>query len=168
MYKISLINSYKKKVHPITGRRRGALLNEADPEDTPAEMDQSGGDSCSNDSENSSDQISAEDSQDDIDGGLGADLIDAGSGSDEVDGGKGDDLLDGGHGDDTLIGGLGDDTFAGGEGADSFELSLGSDVIQDFNPDDGHRIILPDGQDLIFFRMNMIWSFVWRMAVRGS
>ena len=67
--------------------------------------------------------------------------------ADEVDGGKGDDSLDGGQGDDTLIGGLGDDTFAGGEGADLFDLSLGSDVIKDFNPEDGDRIILPDGQE---------------------
>ena len=163
------LNSKKRRVYPLIDRNRGALRNEADPADTPMQIDQSGGDSSSNDSENSaddlgnkvgfevngsaaSDQISGEDGRDNIDGGLGADLIDAGNGSDEVDGGKGDDSLDGGQGDDTLIGGLGDDTFAGGEGADLFDLSLGSDVIKDFNPEDGDRIILPHGQEFDLFQ----------------
>ncbi|MED5383464.1 MAG: calcium-binding protein, partial [Cyanobacteriota bacterium] len=154
----------KKKVHPITGRSRGPLRTEEEQTAAPEAVDQAGDDPPTEDSQESgetptnddgiesggsdaSDEISGEDGRDDIDGGLGADLIDAGNGSDEVDGGKGDDSLDGGQGDDTLIGGLGDDTFAGGEGADLFDLSLGSDVIKDFNPEDGDRIILPDGQE---------------------
>ena len=86
-----------------------------------------------------------------IDAGLGDDVVDAGAGDDVVDGGKGDDALDGGKGDDVLIGGFGDDTFRGGAGEDLFDLTQGNDVVTDFDPEEGDRIVLPDGQsfDLI-------------------
>ena len=83
---------------------------------------------------------------DEIETGLGDDRVDAGTGDDVVDAGKGDDSLDGGKGDDVLIGGFGDDTFKGGAGEDLFDLTLGNDVVTDFDPAEGDRIVLPDGQ----------------------
>ncbi len=97
------------------------------------------------------DTINAGRGANEIDAGLGDDRVDAGAGDDLVDGGAGDDALDGGKGDDVLIGGFGDDTFKGGAGEDLFDLTQGNDVVTDFDPEEGDRIVLPDGQsfDLI-------------------
>jgi Ca2+-binding RTX toxin-like protein len=92
------------------------------------------------------DTIDAGRGANDIDAGLGDDLVDAGAGDDLVDGGKGDDAIDGGRGDDILIGGFGDDTLEGGAGADLFDLTQGDDVVTDFNPKQGDRLVLPEGQ----------------------
>lgn len=66
---------------------------------------------------------------------------------DSIDGGKGKDILIGFDGDDTLIGGAGDDTLFGGNGADFFvyESGDGSDLILDYNPEDGDVIKLGEG-----------------------
>jgi Ca2+-binding RTX toxin-like protein len=92
------------------------------------------------------DTIDAGRGANEIDAGLGDDRVDAGAGDDLVDGGAGDDALDGGKGDDVLIGGFGDDTFKGGAGEDIFDLTQGNDVVTDFDPEEGDRIVLPDGQ----------------------
>ena len=57
---------------------------------------------------------------------------------------RGRDTLDGGQGDDTLAGGSGNDVLTGGSGGDVFEFGYheGSNVITDFNPDEGDRIHL--------------------------
>jgi hypothetical protein len=58
--------------------------------------------------------------------------------SDVVEGGRGNDFLDGGAGNDTLI---------GGDGADTFVLRSGGghDVVTDFNPAAGDRVMLDFG-----------------------
>ena len=48
----------------------------------------------------------------------------------------------GNQGDDTINGGEGKDTMKGGRGADTFMVSNG-DVIKDFDPSQGDRIVLP-------------------------
>ena len=60
---------------------------------------------------------------------------------------KDDDALYGGIGDDILIGGPGADRLVGGQGADGFWFESGdtgdiNDVITDFNPTQGDRIVL--------------------------
>jgi len=59
-------------------------------------------------------------------------------GSDSVDGGRGNDFLDGGAGNDTLT---------GGDGADKFVLRSGGghDVVTDFNPAAGDRVMFDYG-----------------------
>ena len=62
-----------------------------------------------------------------------------------LDGGAGNDTLSGGDGDDTLNGGAGRDTLTGGVGADRFVLdqtatAADTDIITDFNSDQGDRI----------------------------
>jgi Ca2+-binding RTX toxin-like protein len=55
--------------------------------------------------------------------------------------------IDGGAGDDTLIGSAGNDTLIGGTGADVFKWQLGdsgSDVVKDFNLDEGDKLSLQD------------------------
>ena len=70
-----------------------------------------------------------------------------GGGDDSLHGHNGDDALYGGRGDDTLVGGPGADHLAGGPGADQFLFEPGdtldfNDVITDFNPAQGDRIVL--------------------------
>lgn len=48
--------------------------------------------------------------------------------------------LSGGEGDDYLAGGLGRNMLSGGDGADSFVLAGGTDVIRDFDADEGDKI----------------------------
>ena len=66
-------------------------------------------------------------------------------GSDTVDGGRGNDFLDGGAGNDTLT---------GGDGADKFVLRSGGghDVVTDFNPAAGDRVMFDYGSysDILF------------------
>ena len=90
-------------------------------------------------------------------GGTGRDVVQGGSGSDWLEGNEGDDWLEGedgwegrfGDGWDTLRGGTGNDTLTGGTGTDSFviegwEMRAGErDVIADFNPWEGDRVVLP-------------------------
>jgi len=86
--------------------------------------------------------------QDDVISGHGGnDTIHGGGGADILRGGKGNDVIDGGAGDDQIWGDLGDDTLTGGPGADRFygREDGGRDLITDFNPAEGDRIVLPPG-----------------------
>lgn len=70
-----------------------------------------------------------------------------GGGDDWLYGQEGDDTLYGGTGDDILVGGPGADRLVGGQGADGFWFEPGdtedfNDVIADFNPVQGDRIVL--------------------------
>ena len=57
------------------------------------------------------------------------------------------DVVEGGRGNDFLDGGAGNDTLTGGAGADTFVLRSGGghDVVTDFNPADGDRVMLDFG-----------------------
>ena len=80
-------------------------------------------------------------------GGPGNDRMRGKDGDDLLMGHGGRDTLDGGTGDDELDGGPGNDRLTGGRGADIFCFSAGEsfgggDVITDFNPAAGDRIVL--------------------------
>jgi Ca2+-binding RTX toxin-like protein len=81
-------------------------------------------------------------------GGAKDNLIDGGDGDDYLDGGGGADTLIGGQGNDRLNGGFRDnavDVLTGGSGADEFILYSsegGADILTDFNPAEGDRIIV--------------------------
>ena len=62
-------------------------------------------------------------------------------------GSSGADTIDGGSGDDRIVGGAGTDYLTGGRGADTFVFGAHSqyDVITDFNPAEGDRILLDLG-----------------------
>ncbi|HLO76856.1 MAG TPA: hypothetical protein VK196_10430 [Magnetospirillum sp.] len=64
-----------------------------------------------------------------------------GNGDDRLIGGHGDDVLVGGRGNDVLAGGQGDDDLVGGSGADRFLVGQGKDVITDFHPSEGDRLV---------------------------
>jgi len=57
------------------------------------------------------------------------------------------DTINGGGGNDTIIGGAGTDVLTGGHGADTFVLNANSqyDIITDFNPAEGDKIVLDFG-----------------------
>lgn len=85
-------------------------------------------------------------------GNLGNDTVTAGGGNNVLRGGQGNDVLVGGAGNDVLIGDRDQDTLTGGLGADQFVLrgntNIGrgdfnlADVVTDFNPAEGDRIVL--------------------------
>lgn len=64
------------------------------------------------------------------------------------------DTIDGGRGSDWLDGGAGNDTYTGGLGADKFVLRSGGghDVVTDFNPAEGDRVLFDYGtySDVMF------------------
>jgi Ca2+-binding RTX toxin-like protein len=93
------------------------------------------------------DRLAGDVGSDILNGNLGNDTADGGDGADVVRGGQGDDLLFGGNGDDYLTGDLGDDELWGGAGADVFRAFAGGghDVINDFNPAEGDRILFDPG-----------------------
>jgi Ca2+-binding RTX toxin-like protein len=64
-----------------------------------------------------------------------------GPGNDVVLGGHGDDVLVGGAGKDVLAGGAGTNDLVGGAGADRFLVGEGKDVITDFSPNEGDRLV---------------------------
>ncbi len=72
---------------------------------------------------------------DHLTGGKGNDRLFGNRHDDTLDGGSGDDVLNGGGGNDSLIGGAGDDRLKGGDGADVFVFNTGSDLIEDYDPD---------------------------------
>ena len=76
-----------------------------------------------------------------INGKKGDDLIKARSGDDLILGGRGNDTLHGGVGDDILIGGMGKDRLNGGAGADTFFISYGKRTIEDFDFNEGDRLL---------------------------
>ncbi|MCC5899237.1 MAG: peptidylprolyl isomerase [Phormidium sp. BM_Day4_Bin.17] len=90
-------------------------------------------------------------------GNLGNDTLMAGGGNNVLRGGQGNDVLIGGPGNDVLIGDRDQDTLTGGAGADSFvfraDTNIGrvdpnlADVVTDFNPAEGDRIILAAATD---------------------
>jgi Ca2+-binding RTX toxin-like protein len=57
------------------------------------------------------------------------------------------DVVEGGRGNDFLDGGAGNDTLTGGDGADTFILRAGggNDVVTDFNPAAGDRVMFDFG-----------------------
>lgn len=78
-----------------------------------------------------------------LQGDNGNDQLDGGRGNDGLLGGQDRDILNGGEGNDFLNGGAGVDTLTGGSGADNFFLdgnSLTTDIITDFNLEEGDRI----------------------------
>jgi Ca2+-binding RTX toxin-like protein len=73
----------------------------------------------------------------------GDDFVDGRAGNDHLFGGNGQDSLSGGAGDDWLYGDSGHDNLSGGAGADTFYFSAGQDYINDFNADEGDRLMIP-------------------------
>jgi|SRR5439155_11221604 len=75
-----------------------------------------------------------------------ADLLQGSASGDTIEGGRGNDWLDGGVGNDTLTGGAGADTFVLRSGG-------GHDVVTDFNPAEGDRVMFDYGtySDVMFF-----------------
>lgn len=67
-----------------------------------------------------------------------ADVLRGTASSDLIQGGRGNDFLDASNGNDTLIGGAGADTFVLRSGG-------GHDVVSDFNPADGDRVMFDYG-----------------------
>jgi Ca2+-binding RTX toxin-like protein len=65
------------------------------------------------------------------------------------------DLIEGGRGNDFLDGSSGNDTLSGGDGADKFVLRSGGghDVVTDFNPAAGDRVMFDYGtySDVLYF-----------------
>lgn len=81
---------------------------------------------------------------DNITGSAGSDVILGGNGDDKLYGFSGDDCIDGQQNDDRLWGdGTASDPSAGPRGADIFVLTskLGKDVIEDFTPSEGDKIV---------------------------
>lgn len=76
----------------------------------------------------------------------GADLIKGGDGNDFLVGNTGNDTLKGGDGNDQLYGSTDDDILTGGKGSDFFGFrdGHGMDIITDFNPAAGDKIVLRD------------------------
>jgi Ca2+-binding RTX toxin-like protein len=74
------------------------------------------------------------------------DTMYANGGNDSASGNHGSDIIDGGNGNDTIIGGTGTDWLTGGRGADQFRLHQGDgvDVIYDFHPEQGDRLLVQD------------------------
>jgi len=79
-----------------------------------------------------------------LNGNRGNDEVQGGQGNDEVHGGQGDDAVAGNFGDDRVWGDLGNDTMFGGDGIDNFYFAAnsGKDVVVDFAPMLGERIVL--------------------------
>lgn len=80
-------------------------------------------------------------------GGAGRDSLVGDGGDDVLRGGRGQDFMFGGEGEDRLWGGAAHDEMTGGSGADSFVYRPGDgrDLIVDFTPGDGDRILLATG-----------------------
>ena len=84
-------------------------------------------------------------SHDWIFGGEGDDHLRGGTHEDTLrGGGRGKDWLKGGQGDDKLGGNPGRDILQGEQRADRFKLAAGRDLITDYNPSRGDKLILPE------------------------
>ena len=88
------------------------------------------------------DEIRGGSGDDLINGNQGSDLVIGGEGNDKLYGGlgpdlihgnRGNDVIRGGNGHDTLNGGEGDDILTGNKGIDLFILSVGLDIVTDFD-----------------------------------
>jgi hypothetical protein len=99
------------------------------------------------DGTDAADRLTGGAGRDDIQGKPGDDTLAGLGGDDALRGGRGADRLDGGDGDDWLSGDRGDDTLAGGRGADTFHgfAGCGSDVVLDFEAEDGDHVELEPG-----------------------
>lgn len=93
------------------------------------------------------DRLYGDDGGDLIYGNLGGDTLEGGQGADTIRGGQQDDILVGGAGDDWLSGDRGGDQITGGAGADLFHFFPGAefDLVIDFNPGEGDRVLLDQG-----------------------
>lgn len=89
-----------------------------------------------------SDRLTGNSAANQIRGGGGNDRIHGGAGNDTLFGNNGHDTLWGGAGDDWLWGGAGHDQLTGGPGADHFVFEAGRDVVTDFDPAQGDRLVL--------------------------
>jgi hypothetical protein len=72
--------------------------------------------------------------------------LDGGAGDDILLGKSGNDILRGGAGDDWLTGGGGQNRFDGGDGADAFVLGRGQDLVEDFDFNEGDRLLVAGDQ----------------------
>ena len=74
--------------------------------------------------------------------------------SDYLIGSSNNNQLLGGPGSDILDGKAGSDTLTGGRGADYFVISEGEDIVTDFNPNEGDRIVHAASNDVVGFSLN--------------
>jgi Ca2+-binding RTX toxin-like protein len=93
------------------------------------------------------DRLSGDGGRDLVYGNIGNDSVGGGGGDDIVRGGQGADTVSGGDGDDWLAGDRGSDLVFGGAGADTFHFfaDAGTDVVKDFNANEGDRVQLAEG-----------------------
>ncbi|ETX16491.1 hypothetical protein OCH239_01245 [Roseivivax halodurans JCM 10272] len=91
---------------------------------------------------NGNDSLFGHSGNDILSGHAGRDFITGGDGDDTLRGGTERDELRGGAGRDVLYGGAGVNDLYGNGGADTFVLGAGSDIIYDFDTDQGDRIDL--------------------------
>jgi hypothetical protein len=94
------------------------------------------------------DRLAGRGGPEDLHGRRGDDTLGGGGGSDALRGGRGRDRLSGGAGADWLSGGRDDDVLLGGPGPDTFHVERGggADIIEDFDPLDGDRVEIEQGQ----------------------
>lgn len=90
-----------------------------------------------------------------------------GNGNDHLIGGHGDDLLVGGRGNDILAGGAGNDNLVGGPGADRFIVGQGKDVVTDFNPTEGDRLVFSHDSSSAALVMHDTKQGTWIIAGDG-
>ncbi|MGL6281214.1 MAG: transporter substrate-binding domain-containing protein, partial [Microcoleaceae cyanobacterium] len=100
------------------------------------------------------DTLAGEEDSDQLEGNTGDDLLQGSKGNDFLDGGEGNDSLQGSTDNDWLVGGAGNDVINGGDGQDAMRGDSGADLfviekpasipdlILDFNPSEGDRLIL--------------------------
>lgn len=91
-----------------------------------------------------------------------------GNGNDRLVGGNGDDLLVAGNGNDVLAGGAGSDDLVGGRGADRFLVGQGKDVITDFNPAAGDRLVFSHATNSAALVLHETNQGVWIIAGEGA
>lgn len=90
-----------------------------------------------------------------------------GDGNDRLVGSHGDDVLAGGSGADVLAGMEGNDVMVGGAGADLF-LIQGRDLIPDFHPNEGDRLLFADNNNAQFMGVSLTPSGVEVSAGNGA
>lgn len=91
-----------------------------------------------------------------------------GNGNDRLVGGNGDDLMVGGNGNDVLAGGAGSDDLVGGRGADRFLVGQGKDVVTDFNPSEGDRLVFSHPASSAALVLHETNQGTWIIAGEGA
>lgn len=91
-----------------------------------------------------------------------------GNGDDRLIGGHGDDVLVGGRGNDILAGGAGSDDLIGGAGADRFLVGQGKDVITDFKPSEGDRLVFSHDNPSAGLVLHDTQQGTWIIAGSGA